>query len=629
MSKIPTQQQQHKQRQSSLPNPGITHAPSEQPPEEMVAGNGGEKGNRNFPSHRCSVSYDVDLVKLLISANTVPRRLARWWHRLCLIDHHSPIARLAFRSDTAIKREMSRQLTYYPGTIHPLSYFRFIWNCLMIVTFASVFLLIPYDITFLYRIEDYYPFTAFHMVLLGADFICLVDVVINLYTGTYDRQSQRVDLNMSGVRKRYLRFWFWIDVITSAPDPLLTRLIPTTTFDNSLVYCLHRLNFHAGCLWDLWSLLSVMKIFRFRTFLRYIRGLCEWFGLRRKVIKFIAILATVLTVFHWSTCLMFLVLRLAQGTDPAQIDQRSWTMKISFWNQTSLVRYMECSYRTLYTVAHITHDFSESMTYDDMLMSLAYTISGYILKIYLLAELLIFIRILFSSASKYHEYRYELSNYMRHEQLPAALQQQILSFYDFRHPKIYSRWSLIRSVLGEQLYGEMRMQLVGPLLRGCPLFRAVFTDQQLMALALGMQYQLFMRNDIIARWNGDERAWHMVFIVSGTVALYTSGWQKVLHLEDGEHFGEFQLLFDANTVVCDGMGFACAMITDNITPRDWLERFLQPHPALRLHLIDLATEHLHQMEQMQRGSVLEALEHVETVRMQPTTGTSSAKPHQR
>lgn len=38
----------------------------------------------------------------------------------------------------------------------------------MIVTFASVFLLIPYDITFLYRIEDYYPFTAFHMVLLGA-----------------------------------------------------------------------------------------------------------------------------------------------------------------------------------------------------------------------------------------------------------------------------------------------------------------------------------------------------------------------------------------------------------------------------------------------------------------------------
>lgn len=184
---------------------------------------------------------------------------------------------------------------------------------------------------------------------------------------------------------------------------------------------------------------------------------------------------------------------------------------------------------------------------------------------------------------------------MRHEQLPAALQQQILSFYDFRHPKIYSRWSLIRSVLGEQvmlgqltvlwqfgcrfeslsslflcpqLYGEMRMQLVGPLLRGCPLFRAVFTDQQLMALALGMQYQLFMRNDIIARWNGDERAWHMVFIVSGTVALYTSGWQKVLHLEDGEHFGEFQLLFDANTVVSDGIAFACAMITDNIT-RCW------------------------------------------------------------
>uniref|UniRef100_A0A182PN95 Cyclic nucleotide-binding domain-containing protein n=1 Tax=Anopheles epiroticus TaxID=199890 RepID=A0A182PN95_9DIPT len=597
--------------------PSETHAHAERP-EEMAAGGGGfGKSNRNFPSHNCAVNHDVDLVKLLIPANTVPRRIARWWRRVCLIDHHSPIARLVFRSDTAIKREMSRQLTYYPGTIHPLSSFRFMWNCLMIVTFASAFLLIPYDITFLYRIEDYYPFTAFHAILLATDFICLLDVVINLYTGTYTRRSQRVDLNLSHVRRRYLRLWFWIDLITSAPDPLLTRLIPTKTLDNSLVYCLHRLNFHPGCLWDLWSLLSVMKILRFRTFLRYIRSLCQWFGLRRNVIKFIAILATVLTVFHWGTCLMFLVLRLAQGTDPARVDVRSWTMKIAFWNQTSLVRYMECSYRTMYTVAHITHDFNESMTYDDMLMSLIYTISGYILKIYLLAELLIFIRILFSSASKYHEYRYELSNYMRHEQLPAALQQQILSFYDFRHPRIYSRWTLIRSVLGEQLYGEMRMQMLGPLLRACPLFRAVFTDQQLTALALGMHYQLFMQNDIISRWEtaSDEQNWNMVFIVCGTVAVYTSGWRKVLHLEDGEHFGEFQLLFDSNMVVT----------------RAWLDEFLQPYPALRRNLIDLATEHLHQMEQMQRGTVLEVLENVETVRMQPDSNSSknraNAAPH--
>uniref|UniRef100_A0A182RQ94 Cyclic nucleotide-binding domain-containing protein n=1 Tax=Anopheles funestus TaxID=62324 RepID=A0A182RQ94_ANOFN len=584
----------------------------------MVTG-GRAKGNRNFPSHNCTVRHDVDLVTLLIPADSFPRRIARWWRRICLIDHHSPVTRLVFRSDTAIKREMSRQLTYYPGTIHPLSYFRFVWECLMIVTFATAFQLIPYDVTFLFRIGDYYPFTAFHVVILGTDFICLLDVIISMYTGTYQRRSHQVNLDLKTVRKRYLRMWFWIDVISSAPDPLLTKLIPPSTLDNSLVYCLHNLDYHPGCLWDLWSLMSVIKIFRFQTFLRYIRRLCERFGLRRNVIKFIGILATVLTVFHWSTCLMFMVLRLTQGTDPAQIDTRSWSQKLPFWNQTSFVRYLECSYRTLYTVTHITHDFNESMTYDDMVMSLIYTISGYILKIYLLAELLIFIRILFSSTSKYHEYRYELSNYMRHEQLPAALQKQILSFYDFRHPKIYSRWSLIRSVLGEQLYGEIRMEILGPLLRACPLLRATFSDQQLTALALGMDFQLFMKNDIIARWedtgSGDESHWKMVFIVTGTVAIYTSGWKDVLHLENGEHFGEFQLLFDADTVKFPNL--VAVENTELYTlSREWLDRFLQPYPTVRQNLIDLATEHLRQMEQMQRGTVLDTLENVETVRMQ-------------
>ncbi|XP_052898054.1 potassium/sodium hyperpolarization-activated cyclic nucleotide-gated channel 1-like [Anopheles moucheti] len=584
----------------------------------MMTG-GREKNNQNFPSHNCAVRHDVDLMKLLMPADSFPRRIARWWRRICLIDHHSPVTRFVFRSDTAIKREMSRQLTYFPGTIHPLSYFRFVWECLMIVTFATAFQLIPYDVTFLYRIGDYYPFTAFHVVLLGTDFICLLDVVMSMYTGTYQRRNQQVDLNLKRVRTQYLRMWFWIDVISSAPDPLLTKLIPPSTLENSLVYCLHRLDYHPGCLWDLWSLASVIKIFRFRTFLRYIRSLCQRFGLRRNVIKFIAILATVLFVFHWSTCLMFMVLRLVQGTDPTLVDERSWSRKIPFWNQTSFVRYMECSYRTLYTVTHITHDFNESMTYDDMVMSLIYTISGYILKIYLLAELLIFIRILFSSKSKYHGYRYELSNYMRHEQLPAALQSQILSYYDFRHPKIYSRWTLIRSVLGEQLYGEMRMEILGPLLRACPLFRATFTDQQLTALALGMDFQLFMKNDIIARWKGagtgDESRWNMVFIVTGTVAIYTSGWKEVLHLENGEHFGEFQLLFDADTVKFPNL--VAVENTELYTlSREWLDRFLQPYPTVRQNLLDLANAHLRQMGEMQRGTVLDTLDNVETVRMQ-------------
>ncbi|XP_053674591.1 potassium/sodium hyperpolarization-activated cyclic nucleotide-gated channel 1-like [Anopheles nili] len=587
-------------------------------------GEGGarKKRNRNFPTHDCSVNHDVDVVKLLMPADSVLKRFARWWRRRCLIDHRSPLAKLVFRSDTALKRELSRHVTYYPRTIHPFSYFRFIWECIMIVTFASAFLMIPYDVVFLFQQEDYYPFSPFHVVLLCTDGVCLLDVVVRFYSGTYKRRKQQVDLDLSRVRMQYLRLWFWIDIISSAPDPLMTRLIPPSTLDNSLLYCLHRLDFHPGCLWDFWSLMSVIKIFRFRTFLRYIRRLCQRMGLRRNVIQFTTILATVLTVFHWSACFLFLVMRLVQGPNLANVDQRSWTQQIPFWNQTAFVRYLECSYRTLYTVTHITHNFSESMTYDDMLMSLIFTVGGYILKIYLLAELLIFIRILFSSASKYHEYRYELSNYMRHEQLPAGLQKQILKFYDIRHPRVYSRWSLMRTLVGEQLFGEFRMEIMGSLIRACPLFAAVFSEHQLTAIALGMHFQIFTKNDIIVRWGAehvdggtsDKDNWNMVFIVSGTVAIYTSRWKEVLHLEDGEHFGEFQLLFDEDMVK-----FPNLVAVENcelyMLSRGWFDAFLKSYPVQRRKLIDLATEQLQQMKQMRRTTVLETLANVETVQM--------------
>uniref|UniRef100_A0A182IVY4 Uncharacterized protein n=1 Tax=Anopheles atroparvus TaxID=41427 RepID=A0A182IVY4_ANOAO len=520
---------------------------------EMKHGGEGGTQNRNFPSHYCSVSHDVDLVKLLVPADTVLRRIARWWRRLSLIDPHSSLTRQVFRSDGAIKREISRHLTYFPVTIHPLSKLRFIWECLMIVTFATAFQLIPYDVMFLFRAPDYYPFTSFHVTLLVIDMICLIDIGMSFYTGTYVQRTQRVELNLKNIRKKYRRRWFWIDVVSSAPDPLITRLVPISTLDNSLLYCLHKLDFHPGCAWDFWNLISVIKIFRFRTCLRYIRRLCQRLGLRRNVTKFTTILATVLTVFHWGSCILFLVVRLVQGTDPALVDARSWTHTIPFWNQSSFHQYLECAYRTLYTVTHITHDFNESMTYDDMMVSLVYTVCGYILKIYLLAELLIFIRILFSSTSKYHENRYELSNYMRHEQLPAALQQKILEFYDIRHPKHYSRPTFIRATVGEQLFAEVRMEILGPFLRGCALFREAFTEEQLRALAVEMCYQLFMKNDIVTRWESDvagwRASWNMIFIVSGTVAVCTSGWKEVLHLEDGEHFGELQLLFREDVVV--------------------------------------------------------------------------------
>ncbi|XP_055534344.1 potassium/sodium hyperpolarization-activated cyclic nucleotide-gated channel 1-like [Wyeomyia smithii] len=533
---------------------------------------------------------------------------------MCYLDQTSPLSREVFRSDTAMKREISRHISFYASTIHPFSYIRFCWESIMIVTFALAFIVLPYDVVYLYHPDEYDVLSWFHVLVLCVDFICLIDICFNIRTGYYEKDRQYVELSAGKIAHRYLRFWFWIDLISSAPDPLFSHyIVPKQALHHAFIECLSKREFHFGCFWDSWKVLSVMKIFRLPTFLRYISNVFKRFRIRRNVFKFTTIATIIVLSFHWMSCMMFLVPRFAQGTDPELVDPQSWTVKDDLWDQEPIYRYYETLARTVYLLGMVTHSIDFFMTNEDVVMDMLAIVIGYVLKIYILAELIIFIRIMFSSTTKYHEQHHELQNYIRHEQLPASLEKQLFQYYDYRVADLYSRKAMIDQVTGAQFFFAIRKDVAGPLIADVTLFRDTLSAGVIHKLLAALRYQIFLKDDLVVNAARGSKFADMVFVIRGTVAIYTSAWREVLHLEDGEHFGEYQLVLDDPDIKYSNI-VAVETSEVYVLDKSVFNEILSQHPILQEQIATLARERYDALVALEKNLVLKTIEETETIR---------------
>ncbi|XP_065089204.1 potassium/sodium hyperpolarization-activated cyclic nucleotide-gated channel 4-like [Ochlerotatus camptorhynchus] len=567
-----------------------------------------------FPNHDCKTGHNIDLFRAYVPGESFGKRISRWFRQLCYLDQTSALSREVFRSDTAMKREISRHISYFSSTVHPFSYLRFCWECIMIFAFATAFIFIPYDVIFLFRPEDYHPLTWFHLVVLTFDAICLIDICFSIRTGYYDPDSHHVELDPCRIANRYVLLWFWIDLISSAPDPLLTRyIVSKKVLQHSFVDCLRERDFHFGCFWDFWNVLSMLKMLRMRTFLRYINNVYRRYGLRRNVMKFTTIATVIVLSLHWATCVMFLVARFRQGTDPDLIDPYSWISQVDIWNKQPFHQYIECFFRTLYTMGLVTFSMDQFMSDDDILLALLFSTFGYILKIYVLAELLIFIRIMFSSTSMYYEYRHELQDYIRSEQLSPELERRMMCFYDHRISDRYSRKTQIDVATGKQFHLGIREETCGRMVQGVSLFRDTMSPEMFRWLLNNLQYQLFVKEDLLVKASEGSDGAKMIFVIQGTVAVYTANWREVLHLEDGEHFGEYQLALGSILMKYSNI-VAVETSEAYILTRAVFMQMLVQYPGLEERIVALAQERYETLAALERNVVLETLQEAETIR---------------
>jgi hyperpolarization activated cyclic nucleotide-gated potassium channel 1 len=107
-----------------------------------------------------------------------------------------------------------------PTFIHPEGNFKRIWSFIIMIFMIYVGSIMPYKMAF-FDDDESGNFTYFDLI---ADFVFLIDVFINSFSGFYNADGVLIESNRK-IFSNYLSGWFIIDVCASAPMTLVDLVL--------------------------------------------------------------------------------------------------------------------------------------------------------------------------------------------------------------------------------------------------------------------------------------------------------------------------------------------------------------------------------------------------------------------
>lgn len=152
--------------------------------------------------------------------------------------------------------------------------------------------------------------------------------------------------------------------------------------------------------------------------------------------------------------------------------------------------------------------------------------------------------------------------FIRFKRLSKSIQRRVLDFYDCSFNDKFFRRREINELMGSSLRHLVTMEKCRELLTGNYFFKQL-PDELLNSLADSMSETLFLPNDIICKVDSTRTQVNfstksflsfvllktlqfdmqkLFLILTGTVAVYTEAGEEVLHLHDGNMFGETAFL---------------------------------------------------------------------------------------
>lgn len=252
--------------------------------------------------------------------------------------------------------------------LRPEQALRFSWEIFMMSSLIVLGVLIPYaaafaqnNIEFVSNI-DYYSISIFSL-----------DILVTLNSGIYVHGE--LCMKRTTILKEYLKFWFWIDFVSTFP------------FDQILIYFMNEKELLSavslGKHFNILKMIKLLKLVRLSK-LKYMIMRIEDHTSSKKILSLVKILKSILYLFlvaHCCACLMFLV-----SSEDMSPDSFAGLIEFSLNGhiQDPFIMYIYSLYWAFVTMACIGYgDLSPHTTYERLLgiaiMNVTSVVFGYII----------------------------------------------------------------------------------------------------------------------------------------------------------------------------------------------------------------------------------------------------------
>lgn len=464
-------------------------------------------------------------------------------------------------SDNMRQRELERIIDA-PFVIHPYSNFRLIFDAITTIVLILNLIFVPIIMTYpkfdsiylMVRPDQVYPFISF-ILMFVSDIWFTLDIMMNFRTGYIEADT--AILNVAKIRKKYIRGWFWFDLIATIPfDQVAGVLTQTDIYASSermirssgiSVEARQEANIDIIRYFKLIRLTKVAGLLRLIRLTKLFRNFQDvnsnWINIESvkgigKIFSFILLL---FVWIHLAGCFQFMIPTL----NPAYPYFKSWSVASGLNKDTVSwsIQYTKSLFRSLSHMFCIGYGTMAPQCIDDLWMMFFSILIGDLLKAVFIGVASSMMQMMDASRRLYMEKLNTVTEYMEFKKLPSYTRGRLLEYYENRYQgKMFDEEKVLATlnpILRRALVRHNRKDLVKkvPFFDDCP---SHFIDEILNVMRL----EMYLKNDKIIRQGTTGQK--MFFIQSGICLIILGNRikrkRKSLALRDGDFFGEISLL---------------------------------------------------------------------------------------
>lgn len=362
--------------------------------------------------------------------------------------------------------------------------------------------------------------------MLSVSVLLLCDVILKFFVGYLDTDTQQVILDQKQIVRRYLKTYFifdFIGVFGFFPYVLVTNENWKYSFFN----------------------LEVLKVVRVVTVMDSINRLTKALGITEAPRVAIRLLTGIVLLLHWLCCLLVTVNVVRYLVDPQNFRApHSWLIKLTlsdpdFSSGAGSLRLLK-----LY-LHHVTmvlcHFFGVGVayyrtrdTYEMLVLSIV-VMTGLVTYLFAIVKVLQLFSMVNISEATYEEFIMQVEQHMLKKQFSKNLKKRIRTYYNSKMNKKFFLESKIMGTLTEHLQMEIVLYNSQNLMAQVQIFKGLSKQAAGGILAL-MKHEVYLPGDMITTTSKEDGS--LYFILNGTCEVKGILGREVMHLEDGDHFGD-------------------------------------------------------------------------------------------